>query len=271
MHRATGKASGLGVAILASCSWLAACASQPKAQGPAVPTPPSAGASTPATKGGPASKTDTGAEASAPSKTDAGAAAPASSGTDSKAGAPAGTGIDKGASAAPDGTAAEGAPETAAQTPDEQKDDLDRNLQASLTAFDAMLLKEQQEAAARRAEHGGGAAAGAGGEGEGSGEGEAGGAGASGSGAASAGSTTSATGASGARMPREGGREVGSEPEGTPSAGANDASRVPEDVGDGRDDDVVARQLREAAMAEEDPAIREKLWEEYRRYKRGES
>jgi hypothetical protein len=42
---------------------------------------------------------------------------------------------------------------------------------------------------------------------------------------------------------------------------------VPPDVGDGRNDDVVARQIREAAMKEEDPAIREKLWDEYRRYK----
>jgi hypothetical protein len=53
--------------------------------------------------------------------------------------------------------------------------------------------------------------------------------------------------------------------------GPGDASRVPADVGDGRNDDVVARQIREAAMAEEDPKIREKLWDEYRRYKRGES
>ena len=35
----------------------------------------------------------------------------------------------------------------------------------------------------------------------------------------------------------------------------------------GNDDDVVARQLREAAMREPDPAIREKLWAEYRKYK----
>jgi hypothetical protein len=42
---------------------------------------------------------------------------------------------------------------------------------------------------------------------------------------------------------------------------------VPDDVGDGSDDDIVARQLREAAMTEEDPELREKLWEEYRRYK----
>ena len=41
------------------------------------------------------------------------------------------------------------------------------------------------------------------------------------------------------------------------------------DQPDARDDDVVARQLREAAMAETDPKLREDLWEEYRRYKSG--
>lgn len=41
----------------------------------------------------------------------------------------------------------------------------------------------------------------------------------------------------------------------------------PDDIPSGNDDDVVARQLREAAMREPDPAIREKLWEEYRKYK----
>ena len=40
-------------------------------------------------------------------------------------------------------------------------------------------------------------------------------------------------------------------------------------MGDGSDDDIVARQLREAAMKEEDPVLREKLWEEYRAYKQG--
>ena len=37
------------------------------------------------------------------------------------------------------------------------------------------------------------------------------------------------------------------------------------------DDDIVARQLREAAEKETDPALKEKLWEEYRRYKKGVS
>ena len=44
---------------------------------------------------------------------------------------------------------------------------------------------------------------------------------------------------------------------------------IPPDKPDARDDDVVARQLREAAMAETDPKLREQLWEEYRRYKSG--
>ncbi len=39
------------------------------------------------------------------------------------------------------------------------------------------------------------------------------------------------------------------------------------DIPDGRDDDVVARQLREAAEQEPDPVLRKKLWDEYRAYK----
>jgi hypothetical protein len=56
-------------------------------------------------------------------------------------------------------------------------------------------------------------------------------------------------------------RIEGSEPVGT-------AARPP-DVGDGADDDVVARQIRRAAESESDPALREKLWDEYRKYKQG--
>jgi len=44
---------------------------------------------------------------------------------------------------------------------------------------------------------------------------------------------------------------------------------IPDDIPDARDDDIIARQLREAAMQEEDPVLKEKLWEEYKRYKRG--
>ena len=46
-------------------------------------------------------------------------------------------------------------------------------------------------------------------------------------------------------------------------------NEVPADIPASTDDDVLARQLREAAMNETDPELREKLWEEYRRYKAG--
>ena len=54
------------------------------------------------------------------------------------------------------------------------------------------------------------------------------------------------------------------------SGGAPDTPAVyeaPEDIPAGNDDDVVARQLRAAAMREPDPDIREALWNEYRKYK----
>ena len=45
------------------------------------------------------------------------------------------------------------------------------------------------------------------------------------------------------------------------------ARRTPDDIEAVIDDDIVAKQLREAALAEEDPELRERLWEEYRKYK----
>ncbi len=45
-------------------------------------------------------------------------------------------------------------------------------------------------------------------------------------------------------------------------------SPPPEDIPDGSDDDIVARQLREAAENELDPVLRDKLWDEYRAYKK---
>ena len=49
----------------------------------------------------------------------------------------------------------------------------------------------------------------------------------------------------------------------------DDISPAPADVGDGQDDDIIARQLREAAQKERDPQLRAKLWDEYRKYKKG--
>ncbi len=45
------------------------------------------------------------------------------------------------------------------------------------------------------------------------------------------------------------------------------AKRTPDDIEVIIDDDIVAKQLREAALAEDDPELRERLWEEYRKYK----
>lgn len=238
------KSASVVVTILAS-SWLAGCAARSTAQIPAIP---SASASTPA-------------------------ATSSSSSAEKTAGKPAQNG------------AAGSTESKAAKTPDEQRETLDGDLQTSLAKFDAMLLKEQQEVAAKRAEHGGGAGGaggGAGGEGDGSGS--------SAGGTASAGGSTKSTSDARAEKGRQdrngskdkatgssksdragGGRDVATAPEGTTAQDQGDASRVPADVGDGRNDDVVARQIREAAMAEEDPKIRERLWDEYRRYKRGES
>ena len=42
--------------------------------------------------------------------------------------------------------------------------------------------------------------------------------------------------------------------------------RTPEDIPDMVTEDIVAKQLREAALAEDDPKLRERLWDEYRKY-----
>jgi len=165
-----------------------------------------------------------------------------------------------------------------ALTPDEQRDALDRQLASSLSSFDEMLLKEQKELAAKRAEQassgGRGGGSGGGSEGEGGGEGSKGTAGTAGGrrdqtqrgGEGSEQSDDRSTGSSRSAGPsRRGGRPATTAPEGTPPEGT--ATAIPKDVGDGHDDDIVARQIREAATKERDPAIREKLWEEYRRYK----
>ena len=42
---------------------------------------------------------------------------------------------------------------------------------------------------------------------------------------------------------------------------------IPDDIDDGQGDDIVLRQIRDAAMREKDPVLRERLWDEYRRIK----
>ena len=54
---------------------------------------------------------------------------------------------------------------------------------------------------------------------------------------------------------------------GGPGGASGAASPLPDDIGDGQGDNIVERQIREAAMRESDPVLREKLWGEYRRVK----
>jgi hypothetical protein len=70
----------------------------------------------------------------------------------------------------------------------------------------------------------------------------------------------------------QGGEQGGGGGVGGGSAGGSSGpGSVPADIPDGSDDDIVARQLREAAMKEKDPELRARLWEEYRQYKKGSS
>ena len=79
--------------------------------------------------------------------------------------------------------------------------------------------------------------------------------------------TAGTTGGSPDRPPGEA-SEAGA-PVGGNKDGESTDDRIPPDLRDGSGDDIVARQLREAATQEEDPALREKLWDEYRAYKNG--
>jgi hypothetical protein len=177
-----------------------------------------------------------------------------------------GSGMPGGSRGAPGGTdpvrvAVIGSPKTG----DEQVGDLDRVLDGSLVVFDGRILDEQQRARdARRGTDSDseGSVYGEGGEG-GTGPtdvGEEGGMGdESGEGDSSIedGGPADTTGIE--RPMPEGG------------AGKQATGGTPEGIPSGDDDDIVARQLREAAENETDPALREKLWEEYRRYKEGTS
>jgi hypothetical protein len=145
------------------------------------------------------------------------------------------------------------------QTLEEQVAALDAELFSGLGDFDEMLLREQERvrAAAPMADAaGGGGGSGGAGEADQSegAEGAADSAGPDGEPGemANAGSDGSYGEGAGRGVQRQGGRQG-----------------VPPDIPDGSDDDVVARQLREAAEKETDPELKKKLWEEYRKYKQG--
>jgi len=145
------------------------------------------------------------------------------------------------------------------QTSAEKTADLEAELFNGMSEFDEMLLREQERirAATPHAEGGDGGGGGAGGQGgdaAGSADGDGDGAGGEGDEQVADGSRDSPTYGAGA---------------GTGSPRRQGNNGAPPDTPDGSDDDVVARQLREAAEKETDPVLKKKLWEEYRKYKEG--
>lgn len=141
----------------------------------------------------------------------------------------------------------------------ERRAALDARLERGYAVFDGMILNER-ERAQNDADAAGSSVMGTGGNG-GEGEGDAGGGleGGLGDNPIIVASNNSSGGAG--TMPagtegREGEFDNSNQPTYPP----------PGDIPSGDDDDVVARQLREAAMREPDPELREKLWDEYRKY-----
>lgn len=186
------------------------------------------------------------------------------------------------------------------QTSEEQVRDLERLFSNSLEQFDDKLLKEEERLSTRQprdreSDYSKGGPQGQAGEGQTSGTGQASGqdsgsgqpsgsegtAGQDGTTGETAGTrtaegTTSSPAGTGEERAGASGQGADSGEGAGPLAGGSGAgqsggtSSEPGKVAlDTSDDDVVARQLREAAENEKDPELKKKLWEEYRKYKEG--
>lgn len=132
---------------------------------------------------------------------------------------------------------------------------LNQELERQFAEFDELMRRERE--ASQQASVG---------EGRGGGSTAAGGSGLDGEGG-EPGTAMSETAMANRPPPRSSGGSSG-----VPGSGDTDIPvEIPADIGNTRDDDIIARQLREAAMKEQDPVLREKLWDEYRKYKSGGS
>jgi len=140
------------------------------------------------------------------------------------------------------------------ETPAERQARLEGELEKSVGGFDEVLAEEQREVSTvgRDTEGFGGGAGGRGGSG-GVGLGKQEGMRGTGQGSGSPGGQTGAGGA-------------GSTPSVAGMTEDEIRARTPEDIPVLVSEDIVAKQLREAALAEDDPELRERLWDEYRRY-----
>ncbi|TNE76428.1 MAG: hypothetical protein EP334_08395 [Gammaproteobacteria bacterium] len=154
-------------------------------------------------------------------------------------------------------------------TSEEMISELDEELNESLVVFDGMLGGERASASAPMAEDGedAGAVAAAGGplfeEGDLASDGGGGAMGSEGDEEASGGGWGNSDAPTSGSATTTYGKDGG-------VAGTLPGGQIPANIPDGSDDDIVARQIREAAMKEQDPVLREKLWDEYRKYKQGQ-
>jgi len=150
-------------------------------------------------------------------------------------------------------SSAAGAP-TPAQTADERRAALDKQLDASLGDFDSQLKGEQERIARERD------ARGAGGANEPPAE-------------LAGDAASSADENAGAAVPAEGSRprsrsgDLRSDRANAGSSAAGNNGAAARAVPDGNDDDIIARRLRKAFEQETDPELKEKLWKEYIEYR----
>lgn len=160
----------------------------------------------------------------------------------------------------------------AEQTDGEMLSDLDGELDTSLREFDDKLLREMQLLSEEQA-HTGDMTSGREGIAAGGARRQPAEASASGTDSAEGGwlpVTPEASGTS--ELGGESGTAASASVSRDPSGkGQGSDGVVAPDIPDGKDDDVVARQLREAAENEPDPELRAKLWEEYKAYKKNGS
>lgn len=132
-------------------------------------------------------------------------------------------------------------------------------LNGSLGEFDERLLREQDRVKSRTPRVDTAASASAGGQGDGSGLDD--------TGEGRQGNKKSQKSEQGKDAEKGENQTAGSEDSSPAKPLGGTKGGIPDDIPDGGDDDVIARQIREAAEKETDSELRKKLWQEYRRYK----
>jgi hypothetical protein len=192
--------------------------------------------------------------------------------------------LSRSQTAAPDASAATGAAPPSPGSQEEPADRLkalDRQFNESLAAFDEMLLKELKLIKAAASKRMQGLAEAAAEAGRQAGEKAAGttsaGAGApaeaQGGGAAASEAEKGGTGTEQAKDPQGRGKPGDAAGPGQAAGGwgSGGTGAPPSGYPPSADDDIVARQLREAAEKETDPELKAKLWKEYEAYKKSQA